>query len=84
MTKPTIAEIVLTIHVIIGGIVVFVGLDLKKWHSWLVGLYAFVVGFLFALSIWSSLSGALQLGALFAFAILYGGATTHWHRRRLK
>lgn len=69
--------------ILVGGVCVFVGLDLKKWSSWLLGLYGFVSGFAIGF-IKGGLSVGLQVGILLAFAILFGGATTRWQRQKLK
>jgi hypothetical protein len=71
------------VYLIICGIAIFVGLDLKKWRSWLVGLYGFICGFLYGL-LKADISGGLVMGALFAFVVIYGGATSYWHRQRFK
>jgi hypothetical protein len=49
--------------------------------SWLCGLYGFVSGFLIGLSN-ADIRGGLELGALFAFIVLYGGAMTRFHKKR--
>jgi hypothetical protein len=69
------------ICMIVCGTAIFVGLDLKKWLSWLCGLYGFVSGFLIGLSN-ADIRGGLELGALFAFIVLYGGAMTRFHKKR--
>ena len=69
------------VYLIVCGIAIFIGLDLKKWFSWLFGLYGFISGFLFGL-LRSDIRGGLVMGALFAFVVIYGGATSYWHRGR--
>jgi len=73
------------IFALIGSIVVFNGLDLKKWSSWLLGVYGFFSGFLggFLRSDVEKLM-CIKLGALFAFSVMFGGGITHWHKQRLK
>ena len=79
------------VFLIVLFICIFKGLDLKKWSSWLYGLYGFISGFLVGFltsdggggyHLIPSVTGSLQIGALFAFVIMYGGATSHWHRKR--
>jgi len=82
-SMPTIVNIIFVIYVVVCGIGIFIGLDLKKWKSWLYGLYGFVSGLLIGLSR-ADVSGGLTLGLLFTFVVLYGGATSHWHRQRFK
>lgn len=79
----TIVNLNFVIYLIVCGICIFVGLDLKKWYSWLCGLYGFISGFFFGLSK-ADVSGGLQLGLLFAFVLIYGGATSRWQRQRFK
>jgi hypothetical protein len=79
----TIVNINFIVYLITCGSAIFVGLDLKKWRSWLLGLYGFISGYLFGL-LKSDTSGGLVMGALFAFVIIYGGATSYWHRQRFK
>jgi len=71
------------VFLLVSGIGVFVGLDLKKWSSWLYGAYGFLSGFLMGQQAADAGQGII-LGALFAFAVLFGGATTRWHRQRYK
>lgn len=71
------------VYLIVCGTAIFVGLDLKKSFTWLFGFYGFISGFLFGISK-ANISGGVVMGALFAFVILYGGATSYWHRQRFK
>jgi hypothetical protein len=75
----------------VGAITTYRGLDLKKRSSWFYGIYGLMSGFLFgflkfnnddSLSLSMNLTASLQMGVIFAFLILLGGATTRWHRRR--
>ena len=71
------------IFVIIASVGAFIGFDLRKWSSWLLGLYGFISG---------SLIGFLerdttldyQLGVLFALVMMSAGAMNRWHRQRYK
>jgi hypothetical protein len=87
----TIITVNLFVFVIVAGIGMFKGLDLKKWSSWLFALYGFVTAFLCgflrqddngSLKLLVNWTGSLQLGALFAFAVMYAGAMNRWHRQR--
>ena len=73
------------VFLIVSSVCIFTGLDLKKWSSWLLGLYGFLSGLLMGF-LWPDgdldVPSLLTVGALFAFIVLYGGATTHWHRQR--
>lgn len=77
----TVVNANFVIYLIVCGTAIFVGLDLKKWLSWLCGLYGFISGFLFGL-LNAGTRGGLEMGALFAFVVLYGGAMTRFHRKR--
>lgn len=79
----TLIMIFFYVYVLIGGISIIVGLDLKKWYSWLIAACGFVIGFLMGL-VWVDLNNAFIAGSLFAFLTLAGGATVHWHRKRWK
>lgn len=71
----TIVIVNFFVFLIVGGIRMVMGLDLKKWSSWLWGLYAFISG----------LSAGLlrpsfppltffEVGVIFAAMMLFGGA----------
>jgi hypothetical protein len=79
MEKIVIADVV--VFIIVGVICTFIGLDLKKWYSWLVGLYGFFSGCI-AGYIREDGSPSLQLGLLFAIAIMSIGAMTRKYRQR--
>ena len=79
------------VFIIISFIGAFKGLDLKKWSSWLYALYGFLSGFLLGflrqddngdLKLLLNLTGSLELGSIFAFAVMYAGVMNRWHRQR--
>jgi len=79
------------IFVIISAIWTLRGLDLKKRSSWFYGVYGFISGFLIGFlrsdraggyQLIMNLPASFQAGTLFAFVILFGGATNRWSRRR--
>jgi hypothetical protein len=69
------------IAIIVMAIGMYVGLDLRKWSSWVYGIIGFLCGLTIGFII-GNLSGGLKLGALFAFGIIYGGAVMRWHKQR--
>lgn len=73
----------LIVFMIISTMVVFIGLDLKKWTSWLYGLYGLISGFLLGL-LYANALGGFGLGILFGFAVMYSSAMTRWHKQRFK
>jgi hypothetical protein len=79
----TIAVFVLLVYLVISAIGMIIGIDLKKWSSWLFGIYGFLSGFLVGFLLVDLKSGLLG-GLLFAFIVLYGGAMVRWQRERFK
>lgn len=87
METITVLQIVaianLFLFSIVIGFGIFYGLDLKRWSSWLYGLYGFLslflVGYLFV-----SVKAGLSMGVAIAFIGMYAGAMTYWQRRRFK
>jgi hypothetical protein len=83
----------LLLFAIVSFVGTFKGLDVRKWSSWSYALYGFVTGFLCgflrqdeggSLVLLVNWKGSLQLGALFAFAVMYAGAMNRWHRQRFE
>lgn len=66
---------------LIGGISVIVGLDLRKWYSWLIGLYGFVAGLVLCYLL-SDMKNGLLAGTFFASFTLFCGAMSRYHRYR--
>jgi hypothetical protein len=69
------------IFLLVGFIGVFLGLDLRKWSSWLYGIYGLLSGFFLGFSFYGVRSG-LELGAILAIAVMYAGAWVYWSRQR--
>ncbi len=94
MTTIIIAKAIIAnlfLFIIISVIGVFKGLDIKKKSSWLFALYGFLTGFLMNflvqydydnLKFIVNWKAGIQLGILFAFAVMYVGVTNRWHRQR--
>ncbi len=72
---------ILFAYLLVSCIGLIIGLDLKKWSSWLFGLYGFLSGIWIGFISGYSSSG-WQLGAVFALAVMYGGAMTRYNRQR--
>jgi hypothetical protein len=83
MNMENIAVVNFYIFLIVGFIGIFMGLNLKMWTSWLYGLYGFLTGFLLGFVFLDPSSG-LQLGAIFAFAVMFGGASVRRGREKYK
>ena len=79
----TIALVILFAFMVVSAICVSIGLDPKKWFSWLLGLYGFLSGFLasFIRPEGGDIGTRLVMGAIFAFIILFGGATRYQQRQ---
>ena len=79
----TMVIVILFPYLIVSGIGIFKGLDLGKWSSWLYGIYGFLSGLIIGFLTGNS-GGGVELGLLFAFGVMYGGAMVRLHRQRFK
>ena len=79
----TLIMIFFYVFMAIGGIAIYIGLDPKKWHSWLITAVGFVIGFLMG-CVWVDIPNAIVAGLLFAALTFLSGATVHWNRKRYK
>jgi hypothetical protein len=68
MGKIIIADII--VFVIVCAICTIIGLDLKKWQSWLAGLYGFLSGCLIGF-LSEAGSPSWDVGLLFAIMIMF-------------
>lgn len=78
MGKLIIANLVL--YLVVSFIATFVGLNPKKWPSWLLGGYGFISGSLLGFVVESN-SPSWQVGLLSGGLAMYISAMTHWQRR---
>jgi hypothetical protein len=76
----TLFIVIFCIYLIVSSISMMIGLDLKKWYSWLVGVYGFLTGFLMSL-VYSDTQTAIPLGLFFAFFTLTSAAVTYQNRK---
>ena len=79
----TIVIVILIPYLIVSGIGTFKGLDLRKWSSWLYGIYGFLSGLIIGF-LTGNAGGGVKLGLLFAFGVMYGGAMVRLHRQRFE
>ena len=79
----TMVLVILFPYLIVCAIGISKGLDLRKWSSWLYGIYGFLSGFLIGL-LTGNAGGDVELGVLFAFIVMYGGAMVRLHRQRFE
>ena len=75
----TLATVNGVIFAIVFGLVVASGFDLKKWYSWLFGVYGFLTFFLVGIVGTGNINEAIKAGALFAFFTMFGGAVMRWN-----
>ena len=71
------------IFVLVSFVGTFLGLNPRKQTSWLYGIYGFLSGFFLGFLFYDARLG-LELGAIFAFAVMFGGACVYWGRQRYK
>lgn len=64
------------------GTMVGIGLNLKKWYSWALGLYAFTSFFLVGLIGTGNINESIKIGALVSCFAIFGGAVMRWNRER--
>jgi hypothetical protein len=70
----TIITVNIFVFLIMSAVCVFIGLDPKKWSSWLLGLYGFLTGFSFSfIRSDADMGSRLILGALCAYAVMAAG-----------
>ena len=67
------------IFLIITFVCTILGLDFKKWQSWLVGLYGFLSGYLLGF-LSKARSPSWQLGLLFTIVIMSSSIVTRQYR----
>lgn len=80
----TLATVIGVIFVIISAIVIYIGLDLKKWQSWLFGVYGFLTFLLVGLVGTGNIVESIKVAAIVAFATMFVGVTMRWNRERAK
>ncbi len=80
----TLATVIGVIFIIVSAIAIYVGLDLKKWQTWLFGVYGFLTFLLTGLVGTGNIIESIKVGAIVAFATVFVGVTTRWNRERAK
>jgi hypothetical protein len=80
----TLATLSVVIFAIVFAITIYIGLDLKKWQTWLFGVYGFLTFFLVGLIGTGNVIESIKVGAIVAFATIFVGVTTSWNRERAK
>jgi hypothetical protein len=67
------------VFVMVGAICILIGLDLRKWYSWLAGLYGFITG-CSAGFLAENPSPSWEVGLIFAIIIMASGAVMRQQR----
>lgn len=79
-----VATVGVVIFAIVSIIAVYIGLDLKKWQSWLFGVYGFLTFLLVGLVGTGNIYESVKIGAIVALATMFVGVTARWTRERAK
>ena len=80
----TVATANVVILAIVYAIAIYLGLDPKKWQTWLLSLYSFLTFILVGLLGTGNFYESVKLGAIVTFALIFGGIITYWNRERAK
>lgn len=71
------------IFIIILSIAIYIGLNPKKWQTWLLSLYGFLTFFLAGIVGTGNFYESIKAGAL-GIAVIFGGIVTYWNRERAR
>ena len=82
--KTVVIAVSLVVFIWIVFVVSFQGLDLRKRASWLYGALGFLSGLALGTAISGNLIESLNIGAIFAFMILFAGVTMRWHNQKYR
>ena len=80
----TIATVNGVIFVIAISIAIYIGLDPKKWQTWLLSLYGFLTFFLAGIVGTGNFYESIKAGTVGTFLIIFTGIITYWNRERAK
>lgn len=80
----TVATVSVVVFAIVWGIAIYIGLDPKKWQTWLLGLYGFLTFFLVGIVGTGNFYESVKVGAIATFAFTFGGIITYWNRERAR
>jgi len=80
----TIVTVNGVIFVIVLGIAIYIGIDPKKWQTWLLSLYGFLTFFLAGIVGTGNFYESIKVGAIATFAVILTGIITYWNRERAK
>lgn len=80
----TIATANLVVFIIAMSIAMYIGLDPKKWRSWVLALYGFLTFYLVAIVGTGDFYKSVTASAIATIATMFSGITTFWTRERAK
>lgn len=80
----TLATVNGVIFTLVVSIATYIGLDPKKWQTWLLSLYGFLTFFLVGIVGTGNVYEAVKIGAIVTLAMIFVGITTYWSRERAK
>jgi hypothetical protein len=80
----TLATVNGVVFAIVCAIAIYLGLDPKKWQTWLLTLYGFLTFSLVGMAGIHNFYEAVKLGVIVTFALVFGGIITYWNRERAK
>jgi len=80
----TVATVNGVIFVIVCAIAIYLGLEPKKWQTWLLSLYGFLSFFLAGIVGTGNFYESVAVAAIATFALIFGGIITYWNRERAK
>jgi len=72
------------IFAIVCAIAIYLGLDPKKWQTWLLSLYGFLSFLLLGIVGTGNFYESIKVAAIATFAVIFGGIITYWNRERAK
>jgi hypothetical protein len=80
----TVATVNGVIFAIVISMAIYLGLDPKKWQTWLLSLYGFLTFFLAGIAGTSNFYDSIKVSAIATFALMFVGIITYWNRERAK
>jgi hypothetical protein len=80
--KTVVIVVSFLVFMVTGAIATYKGLDVKRGSSWLYGAIGFLCGVVMIFSMSGNLIDSLKAGVIFAFLILFTGATMRHHKQR--
>ena len=80
----TVATVNVVILAIVTAIAIYIGINPKKWQTWLLSLYGFLSFFLAGIVGTGNFYESVAVGVVATLAIMFVGITTYWNRERAR